>query len=206
MTRTRRKPRVPDAIVLAYRDRLLAIGYLDVLRTTSGKRAAVKVFGTTYGPSHAPPPGTERLRIHGGRGRPRAGSIGLIAALAAATGYSERVVHRALGGAPRAGTRRSASAPCPVCGRDPLAPTIEAMPSQPLPRGTSGTQAGMSIPGRGLDAIGLMAATPPRQAPADPLRGCREALAEALDAALAMDALDTVAAAAARHLRLTLQT
>lgn len=204
MTRTRRKPRVSDAIVLAYRDRLLAIGYLDVLRTTSGKRAAVKVFGTTYGPGHVPPPGTERLRIHGGRGRPRAGSIGLIAALAAATGYSERVVHRALGGAPRAGTRRSASAPCPVCGRDPLVPTVEAMPLPPS-WGTSGTQAGISIPGRGFDAIGLVAATPPPQAPVDPLRGCREALAEALDAALAMDALNTAAAAAARHLRSVLQ-
>ena len=178
MARPKRKPRTADRIVLAIRDRLVAVGQIEVVRAPGGRYRAIRMWGTTYGPGHDRPADSQVLRIHAGRGRPPAGTIGLIAAIAAATGYSARVVHRALSGAPRAGSRRAPNAACPLCGHGQessgaMSPSIRAQAnSQPS----------------GLEAVGLSERPmPPRVV--DPLLACRQALREALDAAVSMAAV-----------------
>lgn len=142
-----------------------------------------------YGPEYEPPPGFELMSIHAGRGRPSKGSIGLVQAVAAASGYSERVVARALAGAPRAGSRRSVSSGCPICGHEPQ--SAEAPPPK--------NQDHHSLTAVGLTMVGT--ALPLR---VDPIRETRLALVEALDAAIAMGALASDAADQARRLRMVL--
>jgi hypothetical protein len=192
MARPTRKPRTSDRIVAAIRDRLLAAGTIEVVADGRGRYRSTRVIGITYGPGHTSPPGATTLRVHAGRGRPPAGSIGLVAAIATATRYSERVVLRALAGTPRTGTRRALGSACPLCGHDPQgeAPrVVQDAPAEPSPAG------------RGLDAIACTISPPPPRDPVDLRWECRAALMEALDAALAMGCVDGREAAVADSLR-----
>lgn len=186
-----KKARVPDRIVQAIRDRLLQQGWLDAVRSPGGRLTATRVFTKVYGPGYEPPPGTVRLKIHAGRGRPPRGCIGLVQAIAAASGYSVRVVARALTNAPRAGTRRGPSPGCPMCGHDP-----ELGPPDPIDRHLSSSRAAAS-----LAAVGLVSALSKPRAVIDPLQATRSALVEALDAAVAMGAVGAEARALAERLR-----
>lgn len=191
MARPRRKPRIADRIVVAIRDRLLAVGQIEVLTDPQGRNRSTRIWGTTYGPGYVPSPGTRVLLIHHGRGRPPMGTIGLIAAIASVTGYSERVIHRALAGSPRAGTRRSADVGCPLCGHEhcpppPSVPPIALTTDQPR---------------HDLAAVGLTLQSPVPQLAIEPQQACRSALSEALDAAISMGAVHGVVLELAERLR-----
>lgn len=189
MARPRRKPRITDRIVLAIRDRLVAVGKIEVVTDSQGRSRSTRIWGTTYGPGHVPAPGARLLEIHHGRGRPPAGTMGLVVAIAAVTGYSERVIHRALAGSPRAGSRRSPDAGCPLCGHDQHPP--------PPPAVTSVDQQLHA-----LAAIGLTVQLRPTIAPQ---QACRSALSEALDAVISMGAVNGAVLQLAERLQESLQ-
>lgn len=195
MARPRRKPRIADRIVVAIHDRLLAVGQIEVVTDPRGRNRSIRLWGTTYGAGHVPPPGSRVLQIHRGRGRPPAGTIGLIGAIAAATGYSERVIHRALAGSPRAGTRRSPEAGCPLCGHEQCPP----------PAATAPTPSAQHPP-QTLAAVGLIMQPVPQPPRVAPQQACRSALYEALDAAISMDAVQGTALHLAVSLRAALPT
>ncbi len=190
MSRPRRRPRVTDRVVQALRDQLLLAGHLDVLIKADGTYTPVRWHGRVYGPGYDPPAGAIRLRLQVGRGRPRAGHIGLVQALGLVTGYTERVVCRALSGAPRGGTRKAPDSPCPVCGRastDVLPP-----PLRDIAENTTR---------RDLAAVGLATVDRPAHPPAGVGDAVREVLIEALDAALAMGVLTAPESTLAAGLR-----
>lgn len=189
MARPKRKPRIADRIVVAIHDRLLAVGQIEVVTDPRGRSRSTRLWGTSYGVGHVSPPGARLLQIHRGRGRPPAGTIGLIGAIAAVTGYSERVIHRALAGSPRAGTRRSPESGCPLCGHDHrLPPAATVLPPSVHPH-------------HALAAIGLIVQPSPRPPSVEPQQACRSALYEALDAAISMAAVQGTALQLAERLR-----
>lgn len=192
MARPKRKPRIADRIVVAIHERLLAVGQIEVVTDPRGRNRSTRLWGTSYGVGYVPPPGARMLQIHRGRGRPPAGTIGMIGAIAAVTGYSERVIHRALAGSPRAGTRRSPEAGCPLCGHD------HRLPATVLPPAVHHSH-------QALAAIGLIVQpSPPLPPRAEPHEACRSALYEALDAAISMAAVQGVALQLAERLRASL--
>jgi len=201
MARPQKKIRTSDHEITRIRDQLLKTGsVLVVIR--NGKKVAAKLSGVTYGPGHEPPADAVKVPIYtpvskGGkpaRGRPPAGTIAMAAAIALITRYSRTIVERSLRRAPRAGTRRDPTAPCPTCGRS--AETAHQPPPMPAYIGTVG---------RDLDAVGLISAPKPNKAPIDPSKAIVDALAEALEAATAMSALPPSAASLADQLLLVLR-
>jgi hypothetical protein len=174
-----KRPITSDRVIVALRDRFVTQGFIDVTKDASGRLRAVWQHGRQYGPMYQPSTTPVRLKIHPGRGRPPAGCIGLVAAVALASGCARFAVHRALAATPRAGSRRPATAGCPMCGRVaclPSSPTVAIEPD--------------------FSAIGLKSVpnTPPRTA--DPKHVILGALEEALMAALgsgvlSRDARDT---------------
>jgi len=161
-----KRPITSDRVIVALRDRLLTQGFIDVTADASGRLRAVWQHGRQYGPMYQPSTAPVRLKIHPGRGRPPAGCIGLVAAVALASGCARFAVHRALAATPRAGSRRPATAGCPMCGH------VAGLASSPIAIEPD------------FSAIGLTSVRNTPLRTADPKRVILGALEEALMAAL----------------------
>lgn len=182
-----KRPITSDRVIIALRDRFLAQGFIDVTKEKSGRLRAVWQQGRQYGPMYQPSTPPLRLKIHPGRGRPPKDHIGLVAAVALASGCARFAVHRALAAAPRAGSRRSPTDSCPVCGHLP------APPSQVAPEAD-------------FTAIGLRTAPNTPRRTADPKIVILSALEEALMAALGSQVLGSEASSTARALLTQLES
>jgi hypothetical protein len=186
-----KRPLTSDRIIIALRERLLAQGFIDITKDASGRRRAVWQHGRQYGPLYQPSVPPVRLTIHAGRGRPPAGSIGLVAAVALASGSARFAVHRALAGAPRAGTRRHPQLGCPLCGHaENAVPTRSAGP----------------LPEPDFSAIGLRSVPNTPQRIVDPKAAILGALEEALNAALGAGVLELDAQSTAQTLLARLES
>jgi len=180
-----KRPIASDRIIVALRDRFLAQGYVDVTKDASGRLRAVWQHGRQYGPMYQPATSPIRLKIHPGRGRPPSGCIGLVAAVALASGCARFAVHRALAASSRAGSRRHPTVGCPVCGQVAPAPVFE--------------RAAM-VPAFDFSAIGLRSAPNTPRRTADPKIVILGALEEALMAALGSNVLERDARDTAQEL------
>jgi hypothetical protein len=176
-----KRPIASDRVIAALRARFLAQGFIDVTKDASGRLRPVWQHGRQYGPMYQPTSKPIRMKIHPGRGRPPAGSIGLVAAIALAAGCARYAVHRALASAPRAGSLPPPVHECPMCGRAHAS-------SQP------------KTPELDLSAIGLKAVPNTTQRIADQSTIIRGALEEALMAALGSQVLTGQARDTARAL------
>lgn len=170
-----KRPITSDRITIALRDRLLAQGFIDVTKDASGRLRAVWQHGRQYGPLYQPSSQPIRLKIHAGRGRPPTGCIGLIAAVALASGSARFAVHRALAGSPRAGSRRPPLSGCQFCGHTESPSPPSAATKGPEPNFT---------------AIGLRSVPDTPRRIADPKIVILSALEEALSAALGSGVLE----------------
>jgi hypothetical protein len=197
MSRPRRKPRTTDRVILALRDRILAEGGIDAQPTDAGRWRSARPPGMTIGPSFTLPVNAVRLRIHAGRGRPPAGFVGLIQAIAIVSGYSTSIIARVLSGRPRASTRRDPTT-CLACGASSASswPPDVAM-HKPI-EGFAGRTTDDALAAVGLAVAPGSTVTPPP--PPSPSDAVIATLTESLDAAIAMGSLPASAVAHAEQL------
>ncbi len=181
-----KRTRASDRVIQALRDQMLHMGWVECVRD----RGRIHVATARYGPGHQ----RIRLVIRPGNGRPRAGEIGLIAALAGKTGYSRHIIQRALAGMPRAGAARRL--PEEDLAQSQIRPTEGAPAVQPE--------------GRGLAAIGLSDVSerqrraPLLQGPEEIRETIRQAVLEALDAALSAGVVPDEALSAVEAVQLSM--